>query len=75
MTSDFINWDSLPNDKSILFPSGFKDHIFDISKVTNMTEMFSYMYNKIGYARTQEDADRFNALTGSGGINFAVKVT
>ena len=36
---------------------------FDTSKVTDMSSMFYKSQATIGYARSQEDADRFNAST------------
>ena len=48
---------------------------FDTSKVTNMGSMFSGSKATTGYARSQEDADRFNASTTSrpSGLTFVVK--
>ena len=48
---------------------------FDISSVTDMQAMFSGSKATTGYARTQEDADRFNASTTSrpSGLTFVVK--
>ena len=37
---------------------------FDISKVTNMNYMFAGSSATIGYARTQEEAHRFNGNSG-----------
>ena len=48
---------------------------FDTSNVTNMNSMFSGSKATTGYARSQEDADRFNASTTSrpSGLTFVVK--
>ena len=47
---------------------------FDTSKVTNMNGMFSSSAATTGYARTQEDADRFNASYDKpSGLTFVVK--
>ena len=48
---------------------------FDTSKVTDMGFMFSDAKATTGYARTQEDADRFNASTTyrPSGLTFVVK--
>ena len=47
---------------------------FDTSKVNNMTGMFSGSAATIGYARTQADADRFNASSNKpAGLTFVVK--
>ena len=47
---------------------------FDTSKVTNMNEMFFRSYATTGYARTQKDADRFNASSNKpSGLTFVVK--
>src|SRR5699024_758467 len=49
---------------------------FDTSKVTDMTSMFNGSQATIGYARTQADADRFNASSGKpAGLVFVVKGT
>ena len=44
---------------------------FDISNVTDMSSMFAESSASWGYARTQEDADRF---TNEGGANFTFSV-
>ena len=47
---------------------------FDTSKVTNMSWMFSGSKATTGYARSQEDADRFNASSNKpSGLTFVVK--
>ena len=47
---------------------------FDTSNVTNMNNMFYGCSATIGYARTQEDADRFNNSSGKpAGLTFIVK--
>ena len=48
---------------------------FDTSNVTDMSSMFYASKATTGYARTQEDADRFNASTTSrpSGLTFVVK--
>ena len=47
---------------------------FDTSNVTNMGYMFSSAKATTGYARTQEDADRFNASSNKpSGLTFVVK--
>ena len=48
---------------------------FDTSKVTDMSYMFYSSRATTGYARTQEDADRFNASTTyrPSGLTFVVK--
>jgi surface protein len=47
---------------------------FDTSNVTNMNSMFRYARATIGYARTQADADRFNASSNKPpGLVFVVK--
>ena len=47
---------------------------FDTSNVTDMTNMFRYASATIGYARTQADADRFNASSNKpSGLVFVVK--
>ena len=47
---------------------------FDTSKVTNMSSMFSSSKATTGYARTQADADRFNASSNKpSGLTFTVK--
>ena len=47
---------------------------FDTSKVTNMNYMFQNASATIGYARTQADADKFNASSGKpSGLVFVVK--
>ena len=47
---------------------------FDTSNVTNMNSMFSSSKATTGYARTQEDADRFNASSNKpSGLTFVVK--
>ena len=47
---------------------------FDTSNVTNMGSMFRNSSATIGYARTQADADNFNASSGKPtGLNFVVK--
>ena len=47
---------------------------FDTSNVTSMKYMFSASKATTGYARSQEDADRFNASSGKpSGLTFVVK--
>jgi surface protein len=47
---------------------------FDTSNVTNMANMFRGSSATTGYARTQADADRFNASSYKpAGLNFVVK--
>lgn len=47
---------------------------FDTSKVISMTFMFQNSPATEGYARTQEDADKFNASSGKpAGLTFVVK--
>ena len=47
---------------------------FDTSKVTNMAGMFQGSQATVGYARTQADADKFNASSSKpAGLNFIVK--
>ncbi|HZK47040.1 MAG TPA: BspA family leucine-rich repeat surface protein, partial [Atopostipes sp.] len=47
---------------------------FDTSKVTNMTSMFQSSKATTGYARTQADADKFNASSNKpAGLTFIVK--
>ena len=47
---------------------------FDTSKVTDMGFMFSDAKATTGYARTQEDADRFNLSSDKpSGLTFVVK--
>ena len=47
---------------------------FDTSNVTNMSYMFENSKATTGYARTQADADKFNASTNKpAGLNFVVK--
>ena len=47
---------------------------FDTSKVTDMRSMFRYSNATTGYARTQADADKFNASSNKpAGLNFVVK--
>ena len=47
---------------------------FDTSKVTNMNNMFQGASATIGYARTQADANKFNASSGKpSGLVFVVK--
>ena len=47
---------------------------FDTSKVTDMGNMFNGSVATTGYARTQEDADRFNASSGKPArLTFVVK--
>ena len=47
---------------------------FDTSSVTDMTGMFGDAAATTGYARTQEDADRFNATTNKpAGLTFVVR--
>ena len=48
---------------------------FDTSKVTNMSDMFRNCKATTGYARTQADADKFNASSSKPtGLNFVVPV-
>lgn len=47
---------------------------FNTSKVTNMNNMFNGSKATTGYARTQTDADKFNAISGKpAGLVFTVK--
>ena len=47
---------------------------FDTSKVTTMSYMFRHSQATTGYARTQADANRFNASSDKPeGLNFVVK--
>ena len=47
---------------------------FDTSNVTNMAQMFRNSLATTGYARTQADADKFNASSYKpSGLNFVVK--
>ena len=47
---------------------------FDTSKVTDMSHMFAYSRATTGYARTQDDADRFNGSSlKPSGLTFVVK--
>ena len=47
---------------------------FDTSNVTKTTMMFKYSKATVGYARTQADADKFNASSGKpSGLTFTVK--
>ena len=47
---------------------------FDTSNVTDMSSMFRYSSATTGYARTQADADRFNASSNKpAGLTFVVK--
>ena len=48
---------------------------FDTSNVTNTSDMFWGSKATTGYARTQSDADRFNASTTGkpSGLTFVVK--
>ncbi len=47
---------------------------FDTSNVTDMNKMFYRSSATIGYARTQEDADKFNSSSDKpSGLNFIVK--
>ena len=47
---------------------------FDTTKVTDMSYMFSFSAATTGYARTQEDADKFNASSSKpSGLTFVVK--
>ncbi len=47
---------------------------FDTSNVTNMSNMFGGSKAATGYARTQTDADKFNASSGKpSGLTFVVK--
>lgn len=47
---------------------------FDTSNVTNMSDIFFASPATIGYARTQADANRFNASSNKpAGLNFVVK--
>ena len=46
----------------------------DTSKITDMSDMFYYSKATIGYARTQEDADKFNSSSNKQtGLIFTVK--
>ena len=56
--------------------SQFESLFINTSKVTDMTSMFNGSQATIGYARTQADADRFNASSGKpAGLVFVVKGT
>ena len=47
---------------------------FDTSNVTDMSHMFSFSFATTGYARTQEEADKFNGLSGKpNALTFVVK--
>ena len=47
---------------------------FDTQNVTNMSQMFYNSKTTTGYARTQEDANRFNASSGKpDALTFVVK--
>ena len=47
---------------------------FDTSNVTNMAGMFVYSKATTGYARTQNDVDKFNNSSGKpSGLTFVVK--
>ncbi len=46
---------------------------FDTSKVTNMSSMFRLSKATMGYARTQADADKFNATNKPSYLTFVVK--
>ena len=47
---------------------------FDTSNVTDMSGMFYYSITTTGYARTEEDAARFNASSNKpSGLTFVVK--
>lgn len=47
---------------------------FDTSNVTNMSLMFDESHATTGYARTQEDANKFNTSSNKPtGLNFTVK--
>ena len=47
---------------------------FDTSNVTNMSDMFLWCKATTGYARSQKDADRFNASSNKpAGLTFVVK--
>ena len=47
---------------------------FDTSNVTDMSGMFYYSITTTGYARSQEDADRFNASSNKPSeLTFVVK--
>ena len=49
---------------------------FDTSKVTNMKRMFDYSKATTGYAKTCEDAAKFNASSSkTAGLTFTVKDT
>ena len=76
---NFSNWDTT---KAVNFSEMFKDSwfttldlsSFDTSNVTTMGSMFSGSSATTGYARTQTDADRFNASSSKPtGLNFVVK--
>ena len=47
---------------------------FDTSNVINMSSMFADSITTTGYARTQDDADKFNASSGKPSkLTFVVK--
>ena len=47
---------------------------FNVSNVSDIDYMFGWCSATIGYARTQADADKFNASSGKpAGLNFVVK--
>ena len=73
----FINTSNV-TDMSYMFQSSQVTTLdlssFDTSKVTDMSFMFQYSQATTGYARTQADADRFNAGLGKPtGLTFVVK--
>ena len=72
-TSNVIDMTSMFNDSQA---TTLDLSSFDTSKVTDMTSMFNGSQATIGYARTQADADRFNASSGKpAGLVFVVKGT
>ena len=70
-TSNIINMDSMLYGSQA---TNFDLSGFDASNVTNMYEMFKNNSATSGYARTQADADKFNATANkSSTLNFVVK--
>ena len=71
-TSNVTNMDSMFSASKV---TSLDLSSFDTINVTNMRNMFYQSKATTGYARTQEDADRFNASTTSrpSGLTFVVK--
>ena len=78
-TLDLSNFDtSNVTDMSYMFEGSKATTLdlssFDTSSVTNMSGMFRYSKATTGYARTQVDADKFNASSSKPvGLTFVVK--